>query len=246
MGFFSKKKEKMNQIEQLVKKEEQNVAPKKTNMGLKRSIGELRIAYEYDNEKVAMVGEVMPDYSRFSRFDEIKFELDPDNEYDRKSVRIMCNDLLLGYVFKGKIQDMIHDWKKKGDTIFGAISSIDIKNNEIVYLIAFYKNPFDGIDRYEKIRTKLINTSKKVDDYYNRQDICSGLERGDKLDLEYNFDTETYFATIFANDEAGEISKSVSLKVREKEELDEPVCLVEESTEDDNGKIGVDVLIYFK
>lgn len=219
--------------------------PKKT-MNVKRNIGDFRIKYEYENKSIAMVEMASPDYSKFGKFDEIKFELDPTNQHDDKAIKILCNDIFLGYVYKGKEQDMIHDWIKKSQPIYAVVTSIDKENNNIKFYIAFYKNPFENIERFEKIKTKLIKISKKIGDDYNRQDVCQFLERGEQLELEYDDDTETFVAKTEDGEEAGELSKAISKKIMEKFDEHEPICLVEEPIEDDNGKCGADLLIYLK
>lgn len=221
------------------------VTPRKS-MNVKRNIGDFRIKYEYENKSIAMVEMASPNYSKFEKFDEIKFEPDPTNQYDGKAIKILCNDIFLGYVYKGKEQDMIHDWIKKSQPIYAVVTSIDKENNNIKFYIAFYKNPFENIERFEKIKTKLIKISKKIDDDYSRQDVCQFLERGEQLELEYDDDTETFVAKTQDGEEAGELSKVISKKIMEKFDEHEPICLVEEPTEDDNGKCGADLLIYLK
>lgn len=202
--------------------------------------------YEYPNNDVAMVDFANPDYSKFDVYEEVKFVPEPDNNYDSNAIKIMANNEFIGYVYRGKKQDMIHDWMKNDEPIFGAIQEVDKLNKKIKYYIAFYRDPFEVAARHENLRTKLIKTSKKIDEYTNRQDACSLLDIGDVLDLDFNAETETYIALNDMGEEVGEINKKVSETIMEKEDEFEVVCLVEEVDEDDNGKYSVNVLVYFK
>ena len=219
---------------------------KKKSMNVPSRIGECSIAYEFQDVDVAMVEHANPDYTKFDKFDKIEFVPEPKNEHDKKAIKVMCGELFLGYIYKGKVQDMINNWQKKEEPIFSAIKVINPKENIISLYVAFYRDPFKGIERYESLKTKLAKTSKKVDEYTNRQDAYTFLEHGDKLDLEFDDESETYVATNYVGDEVGEINKNISAKIKEREDMDEPICLVEETTEDDNGKCGANVLIYFK
>lgn len=220
--------------------------PAKKSMSVKRSIGDFRIKYKYDGKKLAIIEQLNPDFSKLQIYDEITFIPEPDNPHDPGAIKAMNNGSHIGYVYKGKDQDMIRDWLKKEEPIYSVITNIDNINKNIEYFIAYYKNPFESIDRYEQIKTKLTKTSKKFDEDYYRQDTCQVLERGETLTLDYDDETETFVAKNDLGDEAGELSKAISKKIMEKFDEYEPICLVEEMTEDDNGKYGADLLIYLK
>lgn len=244
MGFIDKIKEKIKQKEKPAINEV--VVEKEKSINVSSLIKEGRIAYDFQRVNIAMVKHADPNYSKFGKTDECEFVPEPENEYDKKAIKVMCNKQFLGYIYKGKIQDMIHDWWKKGDPIRATIQTINLEENTISLYVAFYRDPFEGIEKYESLRTKLTKTSKKIDEYTNRQDACTFLERGDKLDLEFDDESETYVVLNVLVEEVGEINKSISTKIKEREDVGEPICLVEETTEDDNGKCGANVLIYFK
>lgn len=206
--------------------------------------GDYKIAYHYKGEEIALpnIGNCMS----VEMASELSFENEPTNEYDKKAIKIMAEGKFIGYVHEGKIQDMIHDFTKRKDPIYALLQSADEENNKASMFIAFYRNPFEIYSKCESIKTKLTKSSKRIDEYENRQDNFIGIERGDALKLEYNEESETYFILDESNNELGEISKSISAKIKEREDVDEPICLVEETTEDDNGKCGANILIYFK
>lgn len=203
------------------------------------------IAYEFQNTDVAIMDKANIDYTKFEESDEVSFVSEPENKYDKKAIKVMYDDMLLGYIYKGKTQDMVHDWQKRKEPIFSAIQTVNPEGNKISLYIAFYRDPFKGIERFESLKTKLAKTSKKVDDFFDRQDGYSLLERGDELDLDYDDESETYVVSGYMG-EIGEINKAISEKIRAREFVDDIICLVEEITEDDNEKSGAKVLIYFK
>lgn len=202
-------------------------------------------AYEYYNQNIAMVDFVNPDFSQIKNFDEIQFVPEPDNKYDSNALKILCNGIHVGYVYKGKTQDMIHDWLKRGDSIYALISYIDVERKEIQYTIAFYKNPFLLAQNHPSIKTKLIKTTKKIDDFWTREDSCYSLERGDQLDLDFDAETDTYLVTDSTGNEVGEISKKISDEILGYEDEYEINCLVDEVGTNDDGKCIVKVLVYF-
>jgi hypothetical protein len=206
--------------------------------------GDYKIAYHYKGEEIALPN--IENCMSVKMASELSFENEPTNEYDKKAIRIIADGKFIGYVYKGKIQDMIHDFTKRKEPIYAILQSFDDINNKVSMFIAFYRNPFEIYSKCESIKTKLVKCSKKVDEYTNRQDNFCGVKRGDTITIEYNEEYETYVALDECGGELGEISKSISAKIKEREDMDEPICIVEETAEDDNGKYGANVLIYFK
>lgn len=217
-------------------------------MVISRTIGDYRIKYDYE-KNVAIFDDQLPDFSKIELYDELSFALDPENPTDLKSVKIFCRDIFIGYVYSDRVRDMITDWLRREEPIFSAVKSIDPNEKRISYYIAFYKNPFLGIDSYEQFVTKLIKSSKKVDDYYeqyNRQEMCEYIERGDELNLVYDDESSTFIAKDKDGHEVGEVNKSISKKILAKYDTDEPICLVDEVFVNENLKYEVNVLIYLK
>ena len=44
----------------------------------------------------------------------VHFETEPDNPYDSKAIKVMSGDDCIGYVFKGRLQDTLHEYAEKG------------------------------------------------------------------------------------------------------------------------------------
>ena len=44
----------------------------------------------------------------------VHFQTEPDNPYDSKAIRVMSGDDCLGYVFRGRLQDTLHEYAEAG------------------------------------------------------------------------------------------------------------------------------------
>ena len=218
--------------------------PARPNATVPSSFGGYKIAYHYKDNGIAMPN--MENCMAVKIGTELPLVPEPDNEYDNRAIKIMAGDQFLGYVYKGQIQDMIHDFTERNEVIYAAFQGVEDETEKPSMVIAFYQNPFEKYARYDSIKATLTKTSKKIDGFENRQDNFFAVERGNTLELEYDDETETYIVTNDMGNELGEISKSVSAKIQEREDTDEPICIVDEVTETDDGKYGAKVIIYFK
>ena len=72
----------------------------------------------------------------------VVFLQEPTNEYDDKAVRLMFvpQRIKFGYLYRGKMQDMVNDYLNRGDKVVGRLSYITFKPYKIVKIdIAFFK-----------------------------------------------------------------------------------------------------------
>lgn len=188
--------------------EEENAPKYKDACFLDVLEGKYIIAYKYDRVNLAMVS---PENGSIGDF--LILVQEPDNEYDSKAVKVTTDGVTkLGYLFKGKLQDMANDWLKKDLPIEAQIDSVSKKF--VTIGIAFYKD----INSFRSIDATLTKTSKK-DEYENsRQDNLAFVSEYDILEMEYDYDTETYIVRSDTYDELGELSASVSRKLYEQED----------------------------
>lgn len=101
-------------------------------------------AYSYQN-----VGVFVPDTSIFSRPDVTEGALvtlrqEPENKYDGQAVAVVIGRKRIGYLYRGRLQDMANDWLDRGDSISGRISSVspysyDVKKDGIKIDLYFYE-----------------------------------------------------------------------------------------------------------
>lgn len=65
-------------------------------------------------------------------------QTEPTNEYDNKAIYFKCNNTNVGYIHKGRLQDMMHDYLKSSNKyITATFESIDSGN--VVITLSFYK-----------------------------------------------------------------------------------------------------------
>ncbi|MEL7609529.1 MAG: HIRAN domain-containing protein [Bacillota bacterium] len=211
------------------------------------AIGECRAKYKYSNVPVAGIQHAQPDFSTLEVGGKIDLVHEPDNEYDKKAVRVEFNGQKLGYIIKeSQHQSMILDFQRRGDPIYAAIWGYDKEQSRIYLYIAYYKNLMEGLENCESAIATLTKTSKK-DDFDSRRDENLLLNtNGDPLQLEYNDETETYWVRDDVGNEIGELSKSISAKMMTKESNSELIAFLEEITESDEGKYGARIRVYFK
>lgn len=210
-------------------------------------IGNLVGAYAYKDVDVAGVQFAAPDLSKIKAGDSISFQAEPDNANDKNAIKILCKDQKIGYVHKNKLQDMVADWQRHGDLILASISKIDRNEKSVKYGIAFYKDKLDGKENWESVSAALTKTSKKDFDGTSRQEHFDTLSEGDVLSAGFDDDEEDYLISDDCGNELGELSKSISAKVHAKEGSGfEIVPVVNEITENDSGKYGANITIYFK
>ena len=63
--------------------------------------------------------------------------LEPENEYDSRAVALYLEGKKIGYVHKGRLQDMIHDWIERGDEILCCLKRLTAE--DAYFLIGFIR-----------------------------------------------------------------------------------------------------------
>lgn len=135
----------------------------------------------------------------------ITFCQEPENQYDTNAIAIyLCNEKI-GYVYRGRIQDMINDWIKRNHLFCGHINKYSITNNSASYKIGFYK----PISDYQNKRFPLTKISKKCDEYSSSsryENLCE-CNDGDFVIIDVDYENNYIVTTEFA-EEIGELPKS--------------------------------------
>ena len=158
--------------------------------------------------------------------------LEPENEYDPRAVALYLEEKKIGYVHKGRLQDMIHDWIERGDEIRCCLKRLTAE--DAYFLIGFYKD-FD----YFKGRTfKLVGVTKKDGEGISRARNAEVLSPGDSVWV--FVDDDKYIVTDGPLD-FGELPKAA---IEYAEGASRIVGKVEECDFDDNGKPEIYVTIY--
>lgn len=194
--------EKQAQEEEQARKKAEYEATHKKAYFLQVLDNQYILSYQYDFVRIAM-----PNKECLSLGDYLSLESEPDNQYDPQAVKISSGIDKIGYLFRGKLQDMSNDFIKKSWPIEAFVDSIT--DDEVTCGLGFYKD----IDAFDSISASLTKTSKKDFLGNSRQDNLSSVSDGDTVCLEYNYDSETYVISDDFGNEIGELSKSVSEKL---------------------------------
>lgn len=156
----------------------------------------------------------------------ITFVQEPDNKYDDKAVAIYLESKKIGYVYRGRTQDMCNDWFKRDMLFIGHLAKINVAENTATYKIGFYR----PLAERENKLFPLLRVTKTVEDFEisSRYDNLSVMDEGDEVDY--------YNGTVYdGTDELGELSD----KAIDFIEQFEKVALIIESLDDNKAKIRV-------
>lgn len=98
------------------------------------------LAYHYSNIRVAIIRGNEPDFRFLQAGMPVQLLHDPDNKYDNNAVMLIANGIRIGYLYKGKIQNMVNDFLRYGWPIISHIESIDRENRVIEIFLGFYRS----------------------------------------------------------------------------------------------------------
>lgn len=157
------------------------------------SIPGYSMAYRYQNTGTAMVPDNVKDFSAISPGDSVTFVPEPSNSYDTGAIKVISNGKMLGYVYKGQIKDMIHDFTKRGEPILAFVQTVIPNDKAIKIDIGFYKKSVDSSDSDDADRGELLGsgrlTANSGEDAQNSIQVCS---EGDEVTVEYDVDKDRY------------------------------------------------------
>lgn len=193
------------------------------------------IKYEYE-DKMFLLENVINTLSGHGGED-LTFSPEPENEYDNKAVAIFLDEAKVGYVYKGKIQDMLNDWIKRNDFFRGYINKINKPENFVTYKIAFYKNK----DTFEHKTFSLVKTGKKINEDLKRSDNLELMSEGDAVSVDYDSYDDCFVVYNEDYEEIGELPSSAENFIGEDAKC---IGIIESMDYDDNGKPKAKVTIY--
>lgn len=173
--------------------------------------------------------------------EELSFVQEPTNEYDNKAIAVYLNKTKIGYVYRGKIQDMLNDWISRKDIYYGYINKIFVTENKATYKIGFYK-PFK---QFTNKTFSLIKMTKKIDEDIRREDNLYCVSDGDEVTIEYDEYIDNYVVYNKYYDEIGELSSSAATFIDDNSHS-EILGFVKESTFTESGAPKVRIVICLK
>lgn len=128
--------------------------------------------------------------------------------------------LHIGSMPDSKLKEMVFDYSERdGYFIKSFISQVNEVNKTIQIALGFYRTLSEKeIKAIPHIDATLIRTKKKDFMGYSRMDNLFGIQVGDTVYLDYDFETETYWVSNNLASEIGEINVNNSQKLQEYEE----------------------------
>lgn len=115
-------------------------ATNKKFVNVPSSIDGIRLAYKYEREKIYTPDTITADFTQINPGDFVRLEPEPSNPYDKMAVAVYVEDEKIGYLYKGRIKDMVHDFQRDELPIYAHISAIDDEERVVFLFVAFYRN----------------------------------------------------------------------------------------------------------
>lgn len=197
----------------------------------------LPLAYKYFDVNVCVISGQEPDYNAIIERLKVEpmittLEIEADNQYDNKAVKVMFNSSKLGYLYKGTIKDMAYDYIKKERPIFSCLSSIDLDSYKMKMFIGFY---------YKKSYKNTVSFKLTSNSNAEMQEALDLSSVGDELDFYYDVEKEKYCFSNISDIGYAPASKNELLEEIE----DDYIATIDDITENDNGKLSVTVTIEY-
>ena len=196
------------------------------------------LAYEYE-EKIAFpkIDSITGNGGK-----KIEFKQEPDNEYDNKAVALYLEENKIGYLYRGRIQDMVNDWIKRDDYFWGYINKIDVEKSIATFKIGFYRD----INSLEMKSFKLTKITKRAPEYessrFENLECCSD---GDVVLYETSYETDNYIVTNEYGDELGELGTKAVEWIKENES-DIKIVRINNIEETDSGSYKADIQFFYR
>ncbi len=83
------------------------------------------IAYRYKNVGVFVLYTDVFNHPALVEGAIVSLRQEPENTYDHRAVAVVIGRKRIGYLFKGKLQDMANDWLDRGDAVSGRVVRVD-------------------------------------------------------------------------------------------------------------------------
>lgn len=169
----------------------------------------------------------------------LSFVQETENPHDNNAIAIYFDDVKLGYVFRGNIQNMLNDWISRGHYFFGYINKYSVDEKKATFKIGFYKPLSD----FESKQFSIVKTKKKVDEYTTREDYLLRCDEGETVSFEYDSEADSYIIYNSMCEEIGELPKSAVTYIKNSE-CKKAVGILESCETDINDKTTAKVSVF--
>lgn len=150
---------------------------------------------------------------------------------------------VVGYLYRGTLQDMANDWLSRGDECRARVSKIDLGKEEVYLTLDFYKSIEEDLIPYKEnvtlVRTTKVTDPIRGDRQINLHDLA---EEGEWAEIEFDDECEAYVVRGECAGEIGELSKNLSEPMQK--DGYEYIGKVLEITSSENGRMGAKIRIF--
>jgi len=146
--------------------------------------------YVYENVEI-----YRPDtsFNEIFKYDIVDVLPDPQNPYDSRAISISFHGNTIGYLNKGTLQDMVHDYLSRNDIVGAQIQKVT--GDQIYIKIFFCKRRADLLTYHKPISMKLIGNGNE-----EMQDNISIADIGDKVEMYKDYETDRFYVDLVNND----------------------------------------------
>lgn len=184
------------------------------------------LKYHYDRVDLFTPEELHPLFPSINPGDSVTLVHDPDNPHDSNAVAAVSSVGKIGYLYRGKLQNMCLDYLRAGLPIVAHVDSIDDDEYKITIFMAFY-----GSTSLETSKTyKLVSSRNK-----KAQEALELVDPDDYLSVEYDPEKEKYLVYGMGEAAIGALPKSA-------EQFAEGYdCFAADVSEDEDGVYSISV-----
>lgn len=142
---------------------------------------------------------------------EIKLGPEPDNQYDPNAVALYKGEYKLGYLYKGRTQEMVLSYLNRNDYLIKTVVCfLDVENNKFAIRIAFYRKL--SAFQLDTATVSLTKITKRSPDWgSSRYDNMSMAHVGDCVEISED-DGGNYVVCDEYGNELGEVRRSEKME----------------------------------
>lgn len=174
-------------------------APKEK--GFQQYLDGKKAKYFYNQVKVFTPKDLAVDFVHMDPGVDIQLKQEPENAYDGEAVAVYTAGTKLGYLYKGKIKDMVNDYIGRGWPILGCVDMIDDDEGVCAVTLVFYTE-----EKHEVLGVyKLAGTGGA-----KAQDEIMTLAEGDILTVVEDYEKGRYDVLNFMGEKVGYLPKTAN------------------------------------
>ena len=186
----------------------------KEHIDIPSSINGLDIMYDYQDVDICVLSHLKKEKAFYDDMRELHVVAEPENAYDKNAIAVYCEDIKIGYLYKGSLQEMTGDWLKRGDPIYCHYMGINPVTGRLKMQMTFYGAGMSSqrffADRIEAKTYKLTGTSSK-----SAQDALDMCSEGEEFFVDESESGNGYIITNSQLERIGSLPKAAVALVNE-------------------------------